>query len=82
MGDGLRVYKFLIGANEEVQDATNPDFKWSGCVAVAIAPSKERAMEILDTYGAERGQPTDWIKVARVIELPADRECGITIALI
>lgn len=78
----LKCWKFLIGANEEVQDATNPDFKWSGCVAVAIAPTKERAIEILQAYGDERGQATDWLTVARVIVLPADRECGVTIAMI
>lgn len=82
MDDGLKVWKFLIGANEEVADPTNPDFKWSGCVAVALAPTKERAMEILQAYGDERGQPTDWLPAARVICLPADRECGVTIAMI
>jgi hypothetical protein len=69
-GPKLRAFKFMIKAGSPRSIAENVAAE--GCMAVAIAHSREEAEALLSRIATEEGQDYRWLKVADVVELPLD----------
>ena len=66
----MKLFKYIIRADEWKKLPDNPDLEVSGCVAVTVAEDAAGARANLERYAAENGMDSRWLAVARVVELP------------
>lgn len=80
----LSIWKFAIGTDEIGQDPDDPTIGYSGIVAAAVAPSADEARAALVSYTAEhfpRLHP-NWLRVARVTQLPLEDGVVVVVAAV
>ena len=66
----LYAWKFIVPSDRWVPDPDHPEREYKGCVAVAIAPTRNAAMLHLKRYAAENGMDIGWLNVATVKQIP------------
>ena len=73
----MTIYRFWVGYNEEVViplEGSTGVLKFSGCLASAVAGSRDAAIALLQEEGTREGVDLRWLPMAKhVAEIPVDR---------
>lgn len=69
----MKAFKFIVPPGKHKERVIESDERGvltvEGRLAIALATSREQALEILERTAAEQGFDTRWLKVADVVEL-------------